>query len=223
MSTFRKAIVPSITAVLTLRARGSDTALSPTYTGTEVSGRTGLYEFDIGARANGDYDAEVPFDGVVDRFALRVASSGNTVADSWNELELLDAIDDLGNNVTITSYSPVAASGQIESPIIIGDDYLAEYEKDFYWLVDAIPGLSIGNASCVFGIKKDASNSMTVNGTVSLHDVGVWKLSFDVAKEFTQDLDPGQYDWSVEVQDQNGKEMTSILSECKVELRRKQT
>jgi hypothetical protein len=101
MSTFRiNDFPPDETPVATLYSRGSDTALTPTYTGTEE--RTNLYEFDIGARANGDYDVEIPFDDVIYRYSLRVATAGNTIADSWVVMDTISAIG---------------------SPLQVGDEY----------------------------------------------------------------------------------------------------
>lgn len=86
MSTFRISSFPEgETPVATLRTRGSDTALTPTYTGVAVSGRPSVYEFDIGARANGDYEIDIAEPRA--NYVLRVATAGNTVANTWIELE----------------------------------------------------------------------------------------------------------------------------------------
>lgn len=91
MSTFRISSFPEgETPVATLRSRGSDTALTPTYTGTAVSGRPSVYEFDIGARANGDYEIDIADPRA--NYVLRVATSGNTVADDWVALDEADRV-----------------------------------------------------------------------------------------------------------------------------------
>lgn len=228
MSTFRISSFPEgETPVATLRSRGSDTALTPTYTGVAVSGRPSVYEFDIGARANGDYEIDIADPRA--NYVLRVATGGNTVADDWNMLDLIADVSDvasdvtaLGGAVTVIVDQPTVDDGQLTAPIIIGDDYLTANDRDFTWTVAEVPGVVVGTAKCYFGGRDAEGHTWLVEGDIT--DNGdEWDLTFELTKDDTKNLRPGYYDWSVEVKDASGKEITRVRSNGKVKLVDKQT
>lgn len=150
----------------------------------------------------------------------------NTNTDSLEQIR--DAIDDVDDNfdsIVILS-APVATTGQITAPIIIGDDYLASRDRAFEWTIDAITGVSVGTATCKFGAAHPKKGSFIVDGTVSDNGDGTWKLSFDVTRSDTAELEEGEYEWSVEVRDSSSNEMTQVRNDgdCyKVKLLEKQT
>jgi hypothetical protein len=117
--------------------------------------------------------------------------------------------------------TPVAANGELTTPIIIGDDYLDANNRAFTWTVDAVPGVTIGTATCFFG-GYYKGYSWLVEGTIT-EVAGDWLLSFDLTKEDTADMIAGNYDWSVEVKAADGTEITSFHSLVAVEVVNKQT
>lgn len=116
---------------------------------------------------------------------------------------------------------PVTEEGEIVEPIIIGDDYLAANNRAFNFYVEAVTGVTIGTATCFFGLKyKDYT--LTVEGTLS--EVGSeWLMSFDITRTDTESLVPGHYTWSAEVTAADGTEITRVRNARTVELVRKQT
>jgi hypothetical protein len=116
---------------------------------------------------------------------------------------------------------PVTAAGEIEEPIVIGDDYLAVNNRSFNFYVEAITGVTIGTATCWFG-GKYKENEWLVEGDLSLVS-GEWLMSFDLLKEDTADLEPGLYDWSAAVHAADGTEITRVRGDTCVELVRKRT
>jgi hypothetical protein len=124
-------------------------------------------------------------------------------------------------NIVDGNSQPVTDAGELIDPIVIGDDYLAVNNRSFTWTIDAIPGVTVGTATCYFGgVYK--TYSWLVTGTITV--VGTqWLLSFDLLKADTEDLVPGLYRWSVEVQDASGNEITKVRNARTVELIRKQT
>ena len=135
--------------------------------------------------------------------------------------EILDGQSDIDDELvtikgkfasTVLISQPVATSGQIDKPIIIGDDYLATNDRAFEWTIDAPTGATIANSSCSFGIVSDHGGSFKVSGLISDAGSGKWKLSFDVARTETESLTPGSYTWSVQVDDDSNNELTQVIS-----------
>lgn len=120
----------------------------------------------------------------------------------------------------VTTSAAVATDGTIEK-IIIGDDYLEANGRHFYWNVDAVTGFVAASCTCTFG-GKYLDNAWLVNGTVVDNGDDTWTLKFDLTKNDTASLEPGQYRWSVEVK-YNGTEITRVHSDCTTKLMEKQT
>ena len=136
----------------------------------------------------------------------------------------IKAKTDLITAGAVTYTSPVAASGKISIPIIIGDDYLAANTRAFEWTITARSGVVVGTASCRFGgTNEELNKSWLVTGTVSDIGGGQWKLSFDLDKTATGALAEGYYRWSVELLSAGGTEITEVFSGRNVEVRNKQT
>ncbi len=163
------------------------------------SGSTGSY----GVTISDDYP----------RWAVLVAGV-SAPSDFSSTLMYLDIVDG--------STQPVSATGTLDDPIIIGDDYLAANNRAFTWTIDAIAGVTVGTASCWFG-GYYKGYSWLVEGTIT-EVAGDWLLSFDLERTDTADLVPGNYTWSVEVKAADGTEITSFKSDVvTVEVVNKQT
>jgi hypothetical protein len=160
------------------------------------------------------------------RSILGFNSSGTVVDPS---VGILDEIRDktaLITSGTVQTALPVTASGQITSPLVIGDDYLAANGRAFSWTVALPPGFVAATASCKFGMRfedEQGVNSFVSTGTVTDVGSGNVTLSFDVAKTVTGTLRPGWYDWSVEIVSASGVEVTRVKSGKNAEWQEKQT
>lgn len=106
-----------------------------------------------------------------------------------------------------TAEFSIVSNGQIDSPIVIGDDYLSANSRAFEFTITAIAGMSFGSAACKFGVFHSRKGSFSVSGTVTDAGDDEWLLSFDVPKEKTALLEPGEFDWSVEIS-QGASEIT---------------
>lgn len=168
------------------------------------------------------------YDGGTERAGMLVtidAANG-----TWGDLtdatsETLDAIQaktDLITSKTVGTQLPVASSGVIDE-IVIGDDYLAANGREFEWTIAAPTGFVLATSTCSFGGKK-GTNTWLVSGTITDAGGGEWTLSFDLNKTDTATLEPGTYEWSVEVKNASSKEITKVRSRTtKVKLVEKQT
>ena len=144
---------------------------------------------------------------------------------------ILDAIRDKTNLITtgtIESSIAVTSSGQINSPLIIGDDYLAANGRAFQWTVALPSGYVLGTSTCKFGMSysdETGSYSFIATGTVTDAGSGNVLLSFDVPKSTTSALAAGWYRWSVEIANASGTEITRVASSANklVEWKEKQT
>lgn len=217
------ATVGAATAKLLDVADGSVeyTAASATHTG-------GLwYACSFSGVTQGTY-AFCLYDGGTERAGMLVTiDAANGV---WGDLtdstsSVLDAIQaktDLITSKTVGTQLPVASSGVIDE-IIIGDDYLAANGREFVWTIAAPTGFILGTSTCSFGGKK-GTETWLVSGTITDAGGGNWTLSFDLNKTDTQGLEPGTYEWSVEVKNASSKEITKVRSRTKkVKLVEKQT
>jgi hypothetical protein len=120
--------------------------------------------------------------------------------------------------------SMVNTQGKITTPIHIGDDYLASNGRAFEWTIDARSGFVVGTSTCKFGgYNAKTESEWLVTGTVSDLGGGEWKLSFDLDKDVTSTLEPGVYQWSVEIANAGGDEITEVYSGQNVTVKRKQT
>jgi len=168
------------------------------------------------------------YDGGTERAGMLVtidAASGvwGDLTDSTSSvLDAIQAKTDLITSKTVGTQLPVASSGVIDE-IIIGDDYLAANGREFVWTIAAPTGFILGTSTCSFGGKK-GTETWLVSGTITDAGGGNWTLSFDLNKTDTQGLEPGTYEWSVEVKNASSKEITKVRSRTKkVKLVEKQT
>ena len=162
------------------------------------------------------------------RTILGVPTSGTTPTDPTSGI--LDEIRDktalitAGGTVNVTT--PVTATGQLASPLIIGDDYLAVNGRRFRWTVALPSGYVIGTSTARFGMRyedDEGVNSFVATGTVTDATGGNVYLDFDVAKTVTGTLRPGWYEWSVEIVSATGVEITRVKSGKNAEWQEKQT
>jgi hypothetical protein len=126
--------------------------------------------------------------------------------------------------VTVTVVAPVSETGQL-TELIIGDDYLDANGRALAWSIPEITGMSVGNATAVFGLRK-GDVSVTVNGTVAAGDAGEWDVTTEIARTAWGDLTEGLAEYSLEIRDSsNGREVTRVINEIgsEVILRRKAT
>ncbi len=185
-------------------------------TGTVHGTYTQVWVFDFTGVTVGDYWSVVS--GVTTPnarpFPTRLDSTSVIVSDSWLYLDMITAAGAVAG--------PVASSGVITSPVIIGDDYLAANGRAFQWTVAALPGYTLATTTCKFGgAFKD--NVWLVSGTVTDAGGGNWTVSFDVAKTDTLGLEEGYYSWSVELISAGGTKVTRVRSGRNVLLVDKQT
>jgi phosphohistidine swiveling domain-containing protein len=162
------------------------------------------------------------------RSILGIPTSGTTPTDPTEGI--LDQIRDqtalIQAGGTVTVSTPVTASGQLASPLIIGDDYLNANGRAFSWTVALPSGFVAATASCKFGMRYEDDqgvNSFIQSGTVIDAGSGNVTLRFDVAKSVTGLLRPGWYDWSVEIASASGTEITRVKSGKNAEWQEKQT
>jgi len=166
-----------------------------------------------------------------ERTAFRTILGFNSAGDILDPTSgILDTIRDktalitAGGTVYVTS--PVTATGQLASPLIIGDDYLAANGRRFRWTVELPSGYVIATSTARFGMRyedDEGVNSFIATGTVTDATGGNVYLDFDVAKTITGALRPGWYEWSVEIVSATGVEITRVKSGKNVEWQEKQT
>ena len=162
------------------------------------------------------------------RTILGVPTSGTTPTDPTSGIldEIRDKTALITNGGTVYVTSPVTASGQLTSPLIIGDDYLAANGRRFRWTVELPSGYVIATSTARFGMRyadEQGVNEFIATGTVSDATGGNVHLDFDVAKTVTGTLRPGWYEWSVEIVSATGVEITRVKSGKNVEWQEKQT
>ncbi len=103
----------------------------------------------------------------------------------------------IGDSGEVITNAPVAPNGVIDE-IIIGDDYYATNNRQFYWDVDPPAGLTITNCTCKFGGKGRGGVGWSVHGDLTL--VGnKWRMAFNLPRLATEALPPGQYKWSAAI------------------------
>jgi hypothetical protein len=150
------------------------------------------------------------------RSILGVPTSGTTPTDP--SVGILDTIRDKTNLITtgtIASSIPVTASGQIDGPLVIGDDYLSANGRAFIWTVALPSAFVIATSTCKFGMQyqdEEGTYSFNATGTVTDAGSGNVTLTFDVPKATTGLLGPGWYRWSVEIASASGTEVTRVKS-----------
>jgi hypothetical protein len=162
------------------------------------------------------------------RAILGVPISGTTPTDPSSGIldEIRDQTALITSGGTIYVSSPVTATGQLASPLIIGDDYLAANGRRFRWTVELPSGYVIATSTARFGMRyedDEGVNSFIATGTVTDATGGNVHLDFDVAKTVTGTLRPGWYEWSVEIVSATGTEITRVKSGKNVEWQGKQT
>jgi hypothetical protein len=162
------------------------------------------------------------------RSILGIPTSGITPTDPssgiLDEIRDQTALIQAGGTVTVST--PVTESGQLASPLIIGDDYLNANGRAFSWTVPLPSGFVAATATCKFGMRYEDDqgiNSFIQSGTVIDAGSGNVTLRFDVAKSVTGLLRPGWYDWSVEIASASGTEITRVKSGKNAEWQEKQT
>lgn len=150
------------------------------------------------------------------RSILGIPTSGTTPTDPT--VGILDEIRDktaLITTGTIASSIPVTASGQIDGPLVIGDDYLSANGRAFIWTVALPSAFVIATSTCKLGMEyqdEEGTYSFTVTGTVTDAGSGNVTLTFDVPRTTTGTLGPGWYRWSVEIASASGTEVTRVKS-----------
>ncbi len=113
-------------------------------------------------------------------------------------------------NITVTS--PVAPTGSISGPIIIGDDYRGTENRAFVWTVPKPNGFVASSSKCYFGAELNSSNKFYVEGLVTDNLNGTISLAFDLLKTNTEGLTCGNYKYSVAVHNAAGVEVTRVHS-----------
>jgi hypothetical protein len=115
--------------------------------------------------------------------------------------------------------SPVSPTGTIDSPIVIGDDYLAANARAFSWTVAVPAGFTIGQASCWFGGANKTKGKWLVQGSVSAVTVDAqprWQMAFNLTNDDTGQCKPGCYDWSVELRGPSPEHITKLRGQVEL-------
>jgi hypothetical protein len=162
------------------------------------------------------------------RAILGVPTSGTTPTDPTSGIldEIRDKTALITAGGTVNVSTPVTATGQLASPLIIGDDYLAANGRRFRWTVELPTGYVIATSTARFGMRyedDEGVNEFIATGTVTDATGGNVHLDFDVAKTVTGTLRPGWYEWSVEIVSATGVEITRVKSGKNAEWQGKQT
>jgi hypothetical protein len=155
---------------------------------------------------------------------LSTGYSGTEAGNILNQVKSQTDLIQSGGTVYVSS--PVTATGQLASPLIIGDDYLTANGRRFRWTVALPSGYVIATSTARFGMRyedDEGVNSFIATGTVTDATGGNVHLDFDVAKTVTGTLRPGWYEWSVEIVSATGTEITRVKSGKNVEWQGKQT
>jgi hypothetical protein len=176
------------------------------YTGSLDETKSQLWWAFEGSSQPTDWDDQIAYFPLANQTALDVLLSRTDAA------------------VTVTVVAPVSESGQL-TELIIGDDYLAANSRALVWSIPEITGMSVANATAVFGLRK-GEVSVTVNGTVATGDAGEWDVTTEIARTAWGELTEGLAEYSLEIRDSsNGREVTRVINrkDCLVRLRRKAT
>jgi hypothetical protein len=180
--------------------------------GHTTAGTTGKALIDSGAAGNPwSTDLATGYSGT---------QAGNILNQVKGKTDLITA----GGTVSVST--PVTATGQLASPLIIGDDYLAANGRRFRWTVELPSGYVIATSTARFGMRyedDEGVNEFVSTGTVTDATGGNVHLDFDVAKTVTGTLRPGWYEWSVEIVSATGIEITRVKSGKNAEWQEKQT
>jgi hypothetical protein len=180
--------------------------------GHATAGTTGKALIDSGAAGNPwSTDLATGYSGT---------QAGNILNSVKSQADLIQA----GGTVNVST--PVTATGQLASPLIIGDDYLAANGRRFRWTVALPSGYVIATSTARFGMRyedDEGVNEFIATGTVTDATGGNVYLDFDVAKTVTGTLRPGWYEWSVEIVSATGVEITRVKSGKNAEWQEKQT
>jgi hypothetical protein len=206
-------MIPNLTFTLSeISGAVADGVWDEATSGHTTAGTTGKALIDSGAAGNPwSTDLATGYSGT---------QAGNILNNVKSQTDLIQA----GGTVTVST--PVTESGQLASPLIIGDDYLNSNGRAFSWTVALPSGFVAATATCKFGMRYEDDqgvNSFVQSGTVIDAGSGNVTLRFDVAKAVTGLLRPGWYDWSVEIASASGTEITRVKSGKNAEWQEKQT
>ena len=200
-------------------------AVTASVSATEKTNDKGRYRAAFTDVAAGSYRLNA-FVSSVGGFANEIYDLTLTTATFYPRSEYdFDSIQDKTDLITsgsISSSLPVATDGTL-TEIIIGDDYLAANGRAFEWTVDAPSGFTAATSTCYFG-GAYSTHEWLVQGTVTDNGDGTWDLSFDLGRTDTEGLIPSKiYNWSVEVRNALGTEITRVRSGRQVSLVEKYT
>jgi len=176
------------------------------YTGSLDETKSELWWAFVGATQPTDWDDNIAYFPLANQTALDTLLSRTDAA------------------VTVSVVSPVAESGQLNE-LIIGDDYLAANGRALTWNIPEITGMSLANATAVFGIRQKDVN-VTITGTVGDGAGATWDVTIEIARTAWGTLAEGLASYSLEIRDSsNSREITRVINELgsEVLLRRKAT
>lgn len=185
---------------------------------TLIAGGCYTYQF-----TQGETDASI--------LRLRVTGSNRTIVATYGTMNLDESgniadllavkakTDQIGTSSAIVS-APVSSQGKI-AQIFIGDDYLAANGRSFNWTITAPTGFTAASSTTTFGGSDGNEHAWLASGTI-VDNGSTWTLKHDLPKADSVELEPGTYEWTVEVKSSTGVEHTvSFGGDTKV--RRKYT
>jgi hypothetical protein len=129
------------------------------------------------------------------------------IADMQAQLAAIEAKTGLIGSGAAALFQPVLTDGTIRTLLVIGDDYRTADGRAFVWTVTT----SVTPTSCFLGFYKDADNQVIVEGSIVDNGATV-TLTFELLKAQTESLEPGEYEYTVEMRDAGGIKITPIHS-----------
>jgi hypothetical protein len=170
----------------------------------------GFYEFDMDdIDINFDYaifaNDAVPTNWTVALRQLSFEAQRLEQAQYQARESIEESIDDVTKLLTggkVVQVAPVAITGEIKSPVIIGDDYTTETGRAFKWLVSGV-ALDINKTTGFFGARRGGTQAFLIEGDIAEVTVGgqdYWELTFDLPRLLSSELKETLYVYSVELQ-----------------------
>jgi hypothetical protein len=122
--------------------------------------------------------------------------------------ERLAKIDLIGTGSAIVQ-TPVSTTGQITT-LVIGDDYLVSLGTQITFHVTTT---STPTACTLAFVSACGTSTLSVSGTVTEVESGVFDLVFEITRAQNADLVAGVYNYSVEMRDAGGNKITVAHSD----------
>ncbi len=144
-------------------------------------------------------------------------NEASSLADTFEEatrqavIEFIRSKSALIGSGSVALTAPVTTTGKI-NPLTIGDDYLSANGRSLRWVIDKPVGFELAGAKCYFGGARNSCSTWNVEGEIEEVDEDQIALVFELPRDTTRLIKPGNHDWSVAVHDSEGVEITTVQS-----------